>query len=119
MDFDAQLASLREDYPAAALQASLNLINSHDTERALTLAGGDKNRLRQMALLQFTTPGAPTIYYGDEAGLAGGKDPDDRRTYPWGQEDASLLDFYRTLATIRHATPALRSGDWRTLNAPD
>lgn len=119
VDFDAQLAALREDYPAGALRASFNLIGSHDTERALTLAGGDKNKLRLMALLQFTSPGAPTIYYGDEAGLEGGKDPDDRRTYPWGQEDQSLLDFYRTLARIRHATPALRTGDWRTLNAPN
>ena len=75
----------------------MNLIDSHDTERALTQVGGDKNRLRLMALLQFTSPGAPTVYYGDEAGLAGGKDPDDRRTYPWGQEDQSLIHYYQTL----------------------
>ena len=100
-------------------ESSFNLIDSHDTIRALTDLGGDKNKLRLMALLQFTTPGAPTIDHGDEAGLTGGKDPDDRRTYPWGQEDQSLLDFYRTIARVRHATPALRTGDFRTLSAPD
>ena len=83
-DLTAQLAAVRADYPPAAVTSSFNLIDSHDTVRALTDAGGDKNTLRLMALLQFTTPGAPTIYYGDEAGMTGGKDPDDRRTYPGG-----------------------------------
>src|SRR5262249_21617345 len=76
------------------------------------------NKLRLLALLQFTVPGAPTIYYGDEAGLTGGRDPDDRRTYPWGHEDQALIDYYRTLAALRHKTLALRSGHWRTLSAP-
>src|SRR5205814_3106761 len=59
---DSQLASIREDYPPAAVASSFNLIDSHDTERALNSVGGDKNKLRLLALLQFTTPGAPTIY---------------------------------------------------------
>ena len=112
-ELDTLLASVREDYPPQAVQASMNIIDSHDVERALTSVGGDKNRLRLLALLQFTSAGAPTIYYGDEAGLAGGKDPDNRRTYPWGHEDADLIHFYQTLAQTRHALPALRTG--RTL----
>ncbi len=109
-ELDNLLASIREDYPPQAVQASMNIIDSHDVERALTSVGGDKNRLRLLALLQFTSAGAPTIYYGDEAGLAGGKDPDNRRTYPWGSEDQDLIAFYRILAQTRHALPALRTG---------
>jgi glycosidase len=112
---DDQLASIREDYPPNGVTASMNLIDSHDTQRALTSMGGDKNRLRLMALLQFTSLGAPTVYYGDEAGLAGGGDPDDRRTYPWGSEDTSLIDYYKALAQARHAVPALRDGATTTL----
>ncbi|HMA35108.1 MAG TPA: alpha-amylase family glycosyl hydrolase, partial [Chloroflexia bacterium] len=113
-ELDNQLASIREDYPPNAVLASMNLIDSHDTPRALTLVG-DKNRLRLLALLQFTSAGAPTIYYGDEAGLAGGADPDDRRTYPWGHEDTSLIAYYRTLAQTRHQLTALRTGQTTTL----
>jgi glycosidase len=107
-----KLASIREDYPPQALAASMNLLGSHDTTRALTEAGGDKNMLRLMALMQFTWPGLPTVYYGDEAGMEGGKDPDDRRTYPWGGEDQSLIEFYKMLAQTRHATSALRTGEY-------
>jgi len=109
-ELDNLLASEREDYPPNAVISSMNLIGSHDTERALTIIGGDKNRLRLMALLQFTSEGAPTVYYGDEAGLAGGRDPDDRRTYPWGSEDQSLIAFYRAISRTRHAVSALRTG---------
>jgi glycosidase len=112
---DDQLASIREDYPPNGVSASMNLIDSHDTQRALTSMGGDKNRLRLMALLQFTSLGAPTVYYGDEAGLAGGGDPDDRRTYPWGGEDTSLIDYYKALAQARHSVKALQDGATTTL----
>ncbi len=117
--FDTALASIREDYPPNAIASSMNLIDSHDTARALTEMGGDKSRLRMLALLQFTSAGAPTVYYGDEAGLAGGKDPDDRRTYPWGGEDTSLIAYYQTLAAARHRVSALRTGDTVTLLAQD
>jgi glycosidase len=110
-----KLDSIREDYPPQALAVSMNLVGSHDTPRALTEAGGDKNMLRLMALMQFTWPGLPTVYYGDEAGLEGGRDPDDRRAYPWGQEDASLLDFYRMLGQTRREVSALRTGEYTNL----
>jgi glycosidase len=107
---DNLLASEREDYPPNAVMASMNLIDSHDKPRALTAVGGDKNRLRLLALLQFTNAGAPTVYYGDEAGLEGGEDPDDRRTYPWGHEDSSLIAYYQALGRARHQLSALRTG---------
>ncbi|HUS14163.1 MAG TPA: alpha-amylase family glycosyl hydrolase [Chloroflexia bacterium] len=114
-ELDNLLASEREDYGPVATVASMNLIDSHDTPRALSQMGEDKNRLRLLALLQFTSMGTPTVYYGDEVGLSGGGDPDDRRTYPWGQEDASLLAYYRALGQTRHAVSALRTGTTTTL----
>jgi glycosidase len=93
----------------------MNLIGSHDTPRALTEAKGQKDMLRLMALMQFTWPGLATVYYGDEAGLEGGRDPDDRRTYPWGQEDNSLVEYYRLLGKTRQEVAALRTGDYHTL----
>jgi glycosidase len=110
-----QLDSIREDYPPQALAASMNLIGSHDTRRALTEAGNNKGLLKMMAVMQFTWPGMPTIYYGDEAGLIGGRDPDDRRTFPWGSEDTALVDFYKMLAGVRRDTSPLRTGDYLSL----
>jgi glycosidase len=65
-----------------------------------------------MALMQFTSIGMPTIYYGDEAGLEGNRDPDDRRTYPWGSEDQNLIDYYKMLSATRHEWSALRTGEY-------
>jgi glycosidase len=107
-----QLAAIREQYPPQALAASMNIIGSHDTVRALTETRGDKNMLMLMALMQFTSPGMPTIYYGDEAGLEGNKDPDDRRTYPWGAEDQALIEYYKMLSATRHEWSALRTGEY-------
>nr|MBA2769583.1 alpha-amylase [Sporichthyaceae bacterium] len=136
--FAARMASIYEDYAPAADQSLMNLLDSHDTERILwTLTPGDENRaakeldtanlaqgkrrLRLASLIQFTVPGMPTVYYGDEVGVTGDDDPDDRRAYPWadtgGQRDLSLLKHYRTLAALRTANPALTSGRFETLLA--
>jgi glycosidase len=76
---------------------------------------------RLLALLQFTSFGAPMVYYGDEAGIVapdknGFADPYNRAPYPWGSQDQSLLDYYRRLGAIRHALPALRTGSLVTLS---
>ena len=75
------------------------------------------------SLIQFTLPGAPTIYYGDEVGLTGADDPDDRRTYPWadlgGAPDQSMFTHYQTLAALRRDNPVLTAGDLRMLFADD
>jgi glycosidase len=100
--------------------AQLNLLDSHDTPRLLTLAGGDRDSLKLALFLMFTFPGAPCIYYGDEVGLAGAHDPDCRRSFPAPEHwDRSLLDLCRELITLRQRFAALRTGDYRTIYAHD
>jgi len=138
--FAERMASQREDYADAAYYSLMNLLDSHDTERLLwTLTPGTENRagreldasnvaagkraVRLASVIQFTVPGMPTVYYGDEAGVTGDDDPDDRRTYPWadlgGSPDASLLAHYRALGALRHDVGALTAGDFRVLLADD
>jgi glycosidase len=142
--FDTTLRALREDYPPAAQYAMMNLIDSHDTNRALFVLkfSSDpdtalaKQRLKLVATFQFTYLGAPTVYYGDEAGLyapgvvdSGGvvqDDPYNRAPFPWddtpgyyGGEDHSLESYYAQLAYIRSQHSALRTGDFRTLLTDD
>ena len=69
--------------------------------------------------MQMTWPGAPTIYYGDETGVCGWTDPDNRRTYPWGHEDQELIEFHRYMTGIRLRCPAFRNGSLRELLAGD
>lgn len=106
-----ELMSILEEYPTDAVFASMNLVDSHDTERILTSVANNKSVLRLIATLQMTWKGAPTIYYGDEAGLEGGTDPDDRRTFPWASPDPELGDYYRAVIRIRNEHTALRDGD--------
>jgi glycosidase len=108
-------------YPEAATLANFNLLGSHDTPRFLTLAGGDRRAVSLGALLLFTFPGTPSIYYGDEVGLAGGRDPDCRRAFPWHDADSwdsEILDTYRSLIALRRDHPALRSPGYRRLWPP-
>jgi fibronectin type 3 domain-containing protein len=139
-EFAARMQSIREDYPDAAYYSLMNLVDSHDTERIRwTLTPGNENRadkelnaanvaqgkLRQRlaALIQFTVPGAPTVFYGDEVGITGDDDPDDRRTYPWldrgGQPDQGLFTHYQSLNTIRRTNDVLVHGDLQFLLADD
>jgi glycosidase len=119
--FDRSLASGRNIYPIQATQVMMNLIGSHDTERFLTIAGNDERRLMLAALFQMTYPGIPQIYYGDEVALQGGKDPDNRRTFPWDWERRPVRKkvhaFYRKVISLRHSYSALRTGKFRTLVA--
>lgn len=117
--FDNELAPGRSMYPLQATQVMMNLIDSHDTERFLTTAGNRSERLMLAALFQMTYLGIPQIYYGDEVGLRGGKDPDCRRTFPWNWEESPrrmlVHDFYRKAIGIRRAYPALRTGSFETV----
>lgn len=99
----------------------LNLLSSHDEPRFLTMVQGDKEALKLATLFQMTFPGAPCIYYGDEIGLTGGRDPDCRRTFPWdtGAWDRDLLDFFRRATRLRHAHPVLRRGRYLRLYTND
>lgn len=102
--------------------AQLNLLDSHDTARALWMVDGDVSALRLCTLFQMTMPGAPCIYYGDEIGMTGGHDPDCRGAFPWDDApawDMGLLDFFKRAIALRHAHPALRTGTFRLLRADD
>ncbi|MDQ4044476.1 MAG: glycoside hydrolase family 13 protein [Chloroflexota bacterium] len=101
--------------------AQMNLLGSHDTARAVTLAGGDVRTMELAALLMFTFPGAPTIYYGDEIGLDGGL-PDRwaRKSFPWDHEERwnrNLLDTFKRLIALRRAHEVLRTGAYLALRA--
>lgn len=133
-----RVMTLAENYPPEVLHAVMNILDTHDTARAVNalldptdgereelarrhfspedLARG-KTMLRMAAFLQFTLPGMACIYYGDEAGLDGYRDPFNRKYYPWGREDAALLNFYRELAQIKRRSPALRRGELTVLEA--
>jgi len=99
----------------------LNLLDSHDTPRFLTLAGGDETALRLATLFQMTYPGAPCIYYGDEIGMQGRNDPDCRRTFPWDetQWNHDLRDYVKRCIALRRQHPALRTSDFTPLLAAD
>ena len=123
----------RENYPPAVFHSGLNILGTHDTPRILTLLGADAipdskearaayhlspenrrlavRRLTLAAMLLYTFPGSPTLYYGDEAGMEGFEDPMNRRGYPWGREDQRLLALYRTLGRLRKERRSLQEGD--------
>lgn len=119
--FDSGLRKLRDAYPPAITDAMFNLLDSHDTERFLTDAGGDLAAMKLAVLFQMTYPGAPVVYYGDEVGMQGDKDPDCRRCMVWNpaHQDRDLLAYYRWAIALRHAHPALSTGTFTTLLADD
>jgi len=117
--FAARLGALLSAYDPATTAAQLNLMDSHDSPRLTSLVGGDDAAIRLAVLLQATLPGAPCIYYGDEVGLRGGLDPDNRRAFPWDRSrwDEPLLEFYRAIFALRRSEPALRSDEVKVLAA--
>ncbi len=119
--FGSTINDLLKLYPSQITAAQLNLLDSHDTARYLTSAQGDETALRLATVFQMCYPGAPCVYYGDEIGLAGGKDPDNRRSFPWEQSrwNQSLLEFFKEAINLRHEHPALRRGSFDQLYAQD
>ena len=151
--FEAALRALQEDYPPAAFATAMNLLSSHDVNRAVRVLDHDgidyanqqpnndfidgRRRLALAAVLQFTLPGAPTVYYGDEVGLVGfgsdipRDDPYNRQPYPWAdaegyaalptwrQADVDLAAVYGQLGTLRNQHSYLRTGSWDTLLVDD
>ena len=117
--FAQAIETLLNRYPAPATGAMLNLLDSHDTPRFLSMARGDESALRLATLFQMTYPGAPSIYYGDEIGMMGGKDPDSRRGMSWRREwwNQSLLDYLKRCIALRQQHPALRQGKYFSLYA--
>ncbi|MCC0176827.1 alpha-amylase [Waterburya agarophytonicola K14] len=98
--------------------AQLNLLDSHDTPRMLTTVREDKQSFLLSTVLLMTFPGAPSIFYGDEVGLIGGKDPDCRRVFPEAEKwDVEILKAHKELIGLRHKYPSLRTGSYHTLYA--
>ncbi|NEP11905.1 MAG: DUF3459 domain-containing protein, partial [Symploca sp. SIO2C1] len=124
--YAAKIEHLLQLYPWEIQLTQLNLLDSHDTARLLSIAGGGKESpqaeaeesVKLATLLLLTFPGAPSIYYGDEVSLAGAVDPDCRRGFPpeveWNRE---VLDYHRQLIALRHGHPALRTGNYQVLLA--
>jgi len=132
--------TIAENYPQGVLHCNMNHLGTHDTPRILTALVDDfdgpreeaarrflspeqrslaQQRLLIATALQFFLPGSPSIYYGDEAGMEGHKDPFNRRTFPWGRENAELQAHFRRLGTLRKSYPALKKGDIQFLLAGD
>lgn len=133
-ELNEALSSQRERYPEPFYRACMNILGSHDSERILSALSGapgrgelsrdqqakytpdeealciGRKRLMSAAALQYAMPQPPCIYYGDEAGMVGLFDPFNRETFPWGREDAELLERYRLLGKLRSVKSALNSG---------
>lgn len=105
--------SLYENYPIENFYSCMNVLGTHDTERILSVLDNKIYLMKLIVGLQMTFPGVPIIYYGDEAGLEGGKDPDNRKTYPWGNENKEILDLYKLFINIRNNEEALKKGNFK------
>lgn len=119
--FGERIQSLFQAYSHDNLYAMYVPLDSHDTERFITLMSGNVDKLKLAFLFQMAFPGAPAVYYGDEIGLEGGKDPDSRRAFPWKETDwdHELRSWVRTLISLRKRTPCLRRGDFVEIQAED
>ena len=117
--FASRLSRLLKRYPWDQATAMVNVLGSHDTRRLYSVAKGDLDRIKLALVLQFAFPGIPSVYYGDEIGLEGGNDPDNRRAMKWRAADwnLELRLFVQRLIEIRKSLPVLRHGDWKTVYA--
>lgn len=129
------IMSIFENYPLQCFYSLMNLVGTHDTPRIKTIMGGWKaehtmtreeeiftlteeeeklavKRVKLIALFQMTFPGIPCIYYGDEVGMQGCSDPFNRGTYPWGNEDNNLMDWYKKTTSLRNENDMLRTGSF-------
>ncbi|CEQ19290.1 glycoside hydrolase family 13 protein [Paraclostridium sordellii] len=107
--------TIKENYPKDAFKSNLNLLGTHDTRRILTELNEEKELLKLAVFIQMTFEGVPYVYYGDEAGLIGETDPDNRRTYPWENEDKDILNFYKKIIKERKNNKLLSSGETKFL----
>jgi len=120
------------EFLTPSLQCSMNQLSNHDHSRFLTRTNHKVGRveklghkaaesgvmeevLRMAVVIQMTWPGAPTLYYGDEAGVCGFTDPDNRRTYPWGSENKDLIAFHKAIISIHKSSETLRRGSFNFL----
>ena len=137
--FSEKILTVLENYPKCVVDVLMNHIGTHDTMRAITALAGEscegRDRLWQSeralsfeqyergvrllkiaAAIQYTLPGVPSLYYGDEAGMQGYKDPFNRVCYPWGSENQDLLSYYKKLGEIRKECHCLKEGTFFTVS---
>jgi len=120
-EFAEKYFSMLASYYPIVNHGAFNLLGSHDTKRFLTLCEGDKQKLKLAWFFQMTMLGAPSIYYGDEIGMEGGKDPDCRRCFIWDEskQDRELLDYMKQLIATRKRHKILALGDVFKFETPD
>ena len=116
--FDANVSTLLLRYRENALFAQLNLLDSHDVSRFLTLCGENTDKMELSVLLQMTFPGMPCVFYGDEKGLRGTAESEYRQAMAWDKNHA-LEEIYRSMIALRKEHPVLRYGNFRTNAASD
>lgn len=119
--FHREITELLSRHPTTVNLAMFNLLGSHDTPRILTVAGGDVSRVKLAIAFQMCYVGAPVIYYGDEIGMVGGKDPECRGAFPWDPAawNTELYQWVRRLARLRRSEAALRSPEFHGVVADD
>lgn len=119
-DYGQKVQTLLQRHPWDIQLTQLNLLDSHDTARLITLANGDRPSVDLATLLLLTFPGTPCIYYGDEVGLPGEFDPDNRRSFPpesaWDQD---CLNLHRQLIALRKRYKSLQYGDYQVVATQD
>ena len=135
-NFIGSMAHHMSNMLTPSLQVAMNELSNHDHSRLLTRTNHmvgrvehlgpeaaneyvNKAVMREAVVMQMTWVGAPTIYYGDEAGVCGFTDPDNRRTYPWGREDHELIAFHKEAIRIHKEHPALRTGSLKILGGEE
>jgi len=131
-DFEEKMQNGMIQFLQSSLFSAMNQLSNHDHSRFLTrtnhtvgradelgakAASEDINKgiFREAVVMQMTWPGAPTLYYGDEAGVCGFTDPDNRRTYPWGKEEIDLIQFYKEMIQLHKSSQAFKTGSFRIL----
>ena len=123
-DAAGRLMSLKENYPSECFYGALNVIGTHDRSRILTELAGEEDyesacsKVKIMSTLQYSLPGVPCIYYGDEVGMMGHTDPENRGAFPWDEnrQNKDLAYHYRMLGLIYNQHPALKDGDFELLS---
>ena len=130
--FFASMRHHMSRFQGNSMLVAMNELSNHDHSRFMTRTNGNVGRvassgpqaaemytnkgiMKEAVVMQMTWPGAPTIYYGDEAGVCGWTDPDNRRTYPWGREDLELIEFHRDAIHIHKHNRALKKGSFKAL----
>ena len=115
-EFDGRVTDMRMRYRKQTVYAQLNILDSHDVSRFLSVCGEDRRRYKLAIIFQMCFPGIPSVFYGDELGVTGIREEEYRQPMPWGRQD-ELYAFFEQAIRMRKQQKALTQGDYHTLNA--